>query len=380
MTVADRETLRKLADWSTSGFPVVSLYLDVDGSRLPKRADYLARAEHLTHRAHENARTMNDREHARSVQRDAQRMWDYINGEFDRKGGVRGLALFGCSAMGLWEEIVVPRRVPERVVVGERPYLVPLEALVEGFETMCVALVDRERARVFISAVDRIEEVSDMLDEVPGWHDQGGWAQARFQRHIRDHIQRHLKHAAEVLLRLMQRGRYDRLVLAGPDEAVADLERELHDYVRRTIVGRITLAVTTSATDVLERVRRLEEELERHREEKAIRRLTSETDGKTGRAVAGIEDTLRALEEGRVDTLLVAADLEVAGVRCPSCGHLELRGRSCPACGVSTEETSDLVEEAVESALRQRTRVEVVPQGLAAGLARLGGVGALLRF
>jgi peptide chain release factor subunit 1 len=380
MTAADREVLRKLADWSTGGSPVVSLYLDVDGRRFPKRADYLARAEHLTHRAHEIARATKDREHARSVRRDAQRIWDHIDGEFDRKGGVRGLALFGCSAMDLWEEIVVSRRVPERVVVGERPYLVPLEALVERFETVCVALVDREKARVFISALDRIEEVSEMLDEVPGWHDQGGWAQARFQRHIRDHIQRHLKHVAEVLLRLLQRGRYHRLVLAGPDEVVAELERELHDYVRRAIVGRTTLKVTASAADVLERVRRLEEELERRREEEVLRRLISEIDGKTGRAAAGIEETVLALEEGRVETLLVAADLEVAGVRCPSCGHLELRGRSCPACGATTEETPDLVEEAVESALRQRTRVEVVPQGLAAELAGLGGIGALLRF
>jgi peptide chain release factor subunit 1 len=380
MTVPDRETLRKLADWSTGGSPVVSLYLDVDGRRFPKRADYLARAEQLVHRAQELGRAMEVRDHAQSVHRDAKRMWDFISGEFDRKGGVRGLALFGCSGMGLWEEVLVPRRVPERVVVGERPYLLPLEALVERFETVCVALVDKEKARLFVSALDRIEEVSDVLDEVPGWHDQGGWAQARFQRHIREHIQRHLKHVAEILLRLLQRGRYQRLVLAGPDEVVAELERELHDYVLRTIVARTSLPVTASAADVLERVRELEEALERRREEEAVGRLVSEIEGETARAVAGMGDTLIALEEGRVDTLLVAADLEVAGVRCPKCGHLGLRGPSCPACGSATEETSDLVEEAVESALRQRARVEVVPQGLAAELARVGGIGALLRF
>jgi peptide chain release factor subunit 1 len=380
MTSPDRDTLRKLADWSTGGFPVVSLYLDVDGKRFPKRADFLARAEHLVHRAFEIARAMDDREHARSVHQDAKRMLDFVDGEFDRKGGVRGLALFGCSGMGLWEEVVVPGRVPERVVVGARPYLLPLEALLEGFETVCLALVDREKARLFVSALDRIEEVSEVLDEVPGWHDQGGWAQARFQRHIREHVQRHLKHVAEVLLRLLQRGRYEHLVLAGPDEVVAELERELHDYVRRTIVARTSLPVTASQADVLERVRELEEDLERRREEESVGRLASEIEGHTGRAVAGMDGTLAALEEGRVDTLLVAADLEVAGVRCTSCGHLGLRGRSCAACGAPTEETPDLVEEAVESALRQGSRVEVLPQDLAAELGRFGGVGALLRF
>lgn len=379
MTILDRETLRKLADWSTDGFPVVSLYLDVDGRRFPKRADYVARAEHLARKAHEAAQSLEERDHARSVHRDAKRMLDVVTDRFDRKG-VRGLALFGCGATGLWEELTLPRRVPERLVISGRPYLLPLEAMLEGSEAVCMTLVDREKARLFVSSLDRVDEVSDVLDEVPGWHDQGGWSQSRFQRHIKEHVQRHLKHVADVLLRLVQRGRYQHLLLAGPDEVVAELERDLHDYVRRTIVARTTLPVASSAADVLERVREVEEDLERRREEEAVRRLGSEVEGETGRAVAGMDGTLAALEEGRVETLLVAADLEASGVACPSCGHLALRGRSCPACGAAMRETADLVEEAVESALRQRCRVEVIPHGPRLELGRLGGIGALLRF
>jgi peptide chain release factor subunit 1 len=380
MTDLGRDTLRKLAEWNTKGFPVVSLYLDVDGRRFPKRADYLARAEHLARRGHEAAQAMKDREHARSVHRDAKRMSDFVNEEFDRKGGVRGLALFACGETGLWEELRLPARVSERIVIGGRPYLLPLEAIVERSEALCVALVDREKARLFVSALDRIEEVSDVLDDVPGWHDQGGWSQSRFQRHIKEHVQRHFKHVAEVLLGLLRRRRYQRLVLAGPDEVLAELERELHDYVRRTIAARISLPVVSSPGEVLETIRELEEEFERAREDQAVRRLSAEIEANTGRAVAGMEQTIAALEEGRVDTLLVGANLEAAGVRCPSCGHVAFRGRACPACGAAMEETADLVEEAVESALRQRCRVEVLPQGPADDLAPMGGIGALLRF
>jgi peptide chain release factor subunit 1 len=380
MSVLDRETLRKLAEWNTNGFPVVSLYLDVDGKRYPKRADYLARAEHLIRRVHEAHQAMEDREHARSVDRDAQRMGEFVNDEFDRKGGVRGLSLFGCSGMGLWEALLFPSRAPERVVVGERPYLLPAEVVLQGYEDVCLALVDREKARLFVSALDRIEEVSDVLDDVPGWHDQGGWSQARFQRHIKEHVLRHLKHVSEVLLGLFRRNRYQRLVLAGPDEVVAELERELHDYVRRTVVARTSLPMHSSPDEVLERIRELEEQMERGREEEAVGRLSAEIEAHTGRAVAGMIDTIAALEEGRVETLIVVADLEASGVRCPSCGHVAPRGRSCPACGARMDETPDLVEEAVESALRQRCRVEVLTPGLADELARQGGIGALLRF
>ena len=380
MSVLDRETLRKLAEWNTNGFPVVSLYLDVDGKRYPKRADYLARAEHLIRRVHEAHQAMEDREHARSVDRDAQRMGEFVNDDFDRKGGVRGLSLFGCSGMGLWEALLFPSRAPERVVVGERPYLLPAEVVLQGYEDVCLALVDREKARLFVSALDRIEEVSDVLDDVPGWHDQGGWSQARFQRHIKEHVLRHLKHVSEVLLGLFRRNRYQRLVLAGPDEVVAELERELHDYVRRTVVARTSLPMHSSPDEVLERIRELEEQMERGREEEAVGRLSAEIEAHTGRAVAGMIDTIAALEEGRVETLIVVADLEASGVRCPSCGHVAPRGRSCPACGARMDETPDLVEEAVESALRQRCRVEVLTPGLADELARQGGIGALLRF
>jgi peptide chain release factor subunit 1 len=380
LTILDRETLRKLAEWNTNGFPVVSLYLDVDGRRFPKRADFVARADHLIRRARERAQAMEDRAHSRSVHADARRMWDFVNDEFDRKGGVRGLALFGSSRMGLWEEVTLPARAPERIVIGERPYLLPAEVVLQGYEDVCVALVDRERARLFVSALDRIEEVSDVLDDVPGWHDQGGWSQARFQRHIKEHVQRHLKHVSEVLLGLFRRNRYERLIMAGPDEVVAELERELHDYVRRTIVARTTLSMHSSPAEVLQTIREVEERLEREREEGAVRRLSAEIEAGTGRAVAGMADTIAALEEGRVETLIVGADLEATGVRCPSCGHLAPRGRSCPACGARMDETPDLVEEAVESALRQRCRVEVLTQGLADDLALQGGIAALLRF
>ena len=380
MTILDRETLRKLAEWNTNSFPVVSLYLDVDGRRFPKRADFVARADHLIRRARERAQGMEDRAHSRSVHADATRMWDFVNDEFDRKGGVRGLALFGCSGMGLWEEVTLPARVPERIVIGERPYLLPAEVVLQGYEDVCMALVDRERARLFVSTLDRIEEVSDVLDDVPGWHDQGGWSQARFQRHIKEHVLRHLKHVSEVLMGLFRRNRYERLIMAGPDEVVAELERELHDYVRRTIVARTTLPMHASPGEVLQTIRELEGQLEREREEGAVRRLTAEIEAGTGRAVGGMADTIAALEEGRVETLIVGADLEATGVRCPSCGHLAPRGRTCPACGARMDETPDLVEEAVESALRQRCRVEVLTQGLADDLALRGGIAALLRF
>jgi peptide chain release factor subunit 1 len=374
MTTLDRGLLRELADWSTNRFPVTSLYLDVDGRRFPRRADYLVRVDDLLRKAGNGAWP---KEHRRSVEADAEQMRRFVSDSFERDG-TRGLALFSCTGPGLWKEITLPQSVRDRVVVAPRPHLLPLEALLESFETFCTALVDREKARIFMTVGGQIKEMSGILDDVPGWHDQGGWAQARLQRHIKDHIQRHLKHVDDVLLRHQQEHGFDHVILAGPDEVVAQLERELHDYVRRTVVARITLPMTARAADVLERTLAVEQELQTRREWETVDRLVSEMGSASGRAVAAFEDTLSALESGRVETLIVAFGLEASGVRCTQCGHLATGGDRCSVCGGEFEEAPDLVEEAMELALRQRCGVETVQD--VPGLTTLGGIGALLRF
>jgi peptide chain release factor subunit 1 len=376
---ADRERIRTLAGWDTGGLPVTTLYLDVDGRRRPRRRDYVRRADDLAGVACDEARRLGRDAH-RSGCGDAKRIRSFVSDGLDRRGSVRGLALFSCSGAGLWEDVELSQPVRDVVRVATRPHLLPLEALLEMAETFCTVLVDRERARIFMSSLGEIEEVSRLLDDVPGRHDQGGWAQARLQRHIEDHVQRHLKHVADILLRIQRRRPFDHLVLAGPEEAVAALEQDLHDYARRRILGRVSLPMRASADDVLDRIMHLEVELETRRESEAVRRLLSEAASGTGRAVTGMGGTLTALEANRAEVLVLAEQLRAGGVRCERCGHLASAGpdRPCVSCGGPVVEVPDLVEEAVELALRQRSRVETVADG--DPLAEVGGVGALLRF
>ena len=380
MPPPERDLLRKLADWPSNGHPVTSLYLDVDGRRRPRRADVERHADALLKEAADSAESLGRSEH-RSVSRDAERMRQFLRDEFDRKGA-RGLAVFSSSAAGLWQDVAVSRPLRDRAAVRASPYLLPLEAMLEQAETFCLALVDREKARILVGSLGEIDEVSSVLDEVPGQHDQGGWAQARLQRHIGDHVLRHLKRVADSLLRLRQRDRFDRLVLSGADEVVAELERELHDYVRRTLVERATLPVAASADEVLAYLLEVEERLERRREEETVGRLFAQLGARGGGAVAGLDPTLDALAAGRVDTLVVSPGLAVEGVRCLTCGHLASAGARCSVCGSATEREPDLVEQAVEDALRHGCRVETVPETMpgADRLAAAGGIGALLRF
>lgn len=375
MADLDQALLRKLAEWSPDGFPVTSLYLSVDGRRFPRKTDYEVRLDEMLRLARAGAEHL-DREHRRSVERDLEAMSSFVRERFER-GPVRGLALFASSGAGLWEEIALPRPVRNRAMVGPGAHVLPLELLLETYDSMCTTLVGYEKARVFLVELGRIEEQPDVWDEVPGRHDQGGWAQMRMQRHVDDHRQKHIKHVAEVLFDLQRRRGFDHLVLAGADGAVADLERELHDYLGQRVRARMHLPIHTSAEEVLARSLAVEEELESERERERVQRLDAAV--RSGRAgAAGLGATLAALSEGRVGELLVSIELAAPGFCCPGCERLSEAGGDCRACGTPLDTVRDVVEVAVARALRGGCRVEtVVGEG---ALQELGGIGALLRF
>jgi peptide subunit release factor 1 (eRF1) len=92
---------------------------------------------------------------------------------------------------------------------------------------------------------------------------------------------------------------------------------------------------------------------------------------------AGLGPVLDGLRERRLATVLAAATIAAPGASCPACGLLAL-ALECPACGAATDAVDDVVEPALEEALRQGATVVRVPPD--AGLETIGGVGAVLRY
>jgi len=372
-----REFLRKLSEWSSDGTPVSSFYLDVDGRKYPRKQELEVRADELCHRVRDEAEALQRREYRRSVERDAARFAEFVR-DLDR-GRTRGVALFSASSAGLWEQVLVPRSVPDRVTVSRHPDVLPLEALAETYETFGTCLVDREKARIFLARMGEISEQTDVFDDVPGQHDQGGWSQARYQRHIEEHVGRHFKHVGNVLLSLLKRKGFDHLILAGTEEVLAGFEPGLHDYVRQRIVARIHLPMTANAQEVLDRSLQVEERVEAERERGVLERLVAESAaGRHG--VMGLAGVLGALNEGRVDTLIVPFGFSAEGMRCMKCGRLSLGGRTCNVCGGALESVKDLVDHAVAAALQQGARVETLTMLNNGPGGGHHGIGALLRF
>jgi peptide subunit release factor 1 (eRF1) len=96
-----------------------------------------------------------------------------------------------------------------------------------------------------------------------------------------------------------------------------------------------------------------------------------------GWSVNGMTPTLRALSRGQVRALLVHADAGEPGYRCSDSGRLALTERDCRGEGEPIP-VLDVVDDAIEEALRQSVEVNVVFEPEARDA--IEGLAGLLRF
>jgi peptide chain release factor subunit 1 len=365
------------------GHRVISLYLDLDPERF---ATAPARASQIRSLIDEAAREVDRRsdlghEDRTALREDLDRVRDYLlsRGEGGTPfKGARGLAVFCSSRDDLFETVQLPRPVQARVVIEHSPYVEPMVAAV-GQRRWSVLLVSRRDARMFSGPADGLEERRSFHDDVHGQHDQGGWSQHRYERSVEKEVDDHLRKVAELLDRSWRRQRFDRLALGGPSEIVPRLEGMLSDEVRARLArGRVEVDVATANGDqVRAALAPLAEEDDKRLESEALDRLRAGIGG-SGRAAGGAADTLRTLNERRVETLLLAPDFDGRALRCPTCGLLTVEDGHCPADGSRLEDVEHLREAAVEAALAQDADVMIVRHH--PDLGPFQGIGALLRF
>jgi peptide chain release factor subunit 1 len=365
------DTLRRLAELRPDEGKVVSIYLNLDPTEF---ASGQARATAINSVVDEAARAARDE--APSVREDVDRVRELFRG-FDFQGA-HGVAVFACGADDLFEVIKLPRSVTNCVVVDESPYIEPLVE-VQTSARYGVALVNRQLARIFRGSRDRLDEVARVEDEVHGRHDQGGWSQARYQRSVDKEVQDHLKNAADELLRLHKRRPFEALFIGAPEAVFNEFCERLHPYLRERIAGRIEVDVEHTGADEIQHA--AEDTIaayERKLEEEALDRLIQGANS-GGRGASGLEETLEALNEQRVEVLLLQDNFDAAGVCCPQCGWLGPSGiGACPADGTETAERDDVTDLAVRRAIRQSAQVVVVRDD--ERLEPLGSIAAVLRF
>jgi peptide chain release factor subunit 1 len=375
-----RDRLRRLAEARVGPAKVLSLFLNLDPREFATPPARSTEVRSLLDRAGRLVRDESERlthEQKESLKGDLDRVAAELGNGAGTKGA-HGLAIFSCSAAGLFEMLRLSEPVDHEPVISDAPYLAPLSSIGEP-ERWCVVLVNRRSARLFSGSRESLEELALVEDDVHRQHDQGGWSQANYQRSVDKDVQDHLKHVAEVVFLQMKSELPKGVIVGGPQETLADFEGSLHPYLRERLAGRIDIDVENSSIDDVRKTAGAKiAAAGRDREDKALGRL-AELFGTNGRAASGLTDVLAAVHEQRVETLLVDRGYTAPGVCCPQCGFLGAENiRECPADGTPVERRENVVEAAIERAITQSADVHVLrdrPE-----LASHGHIAAILRF
>ena len=368
-----QERLRRLADVRPEQGRVLSVFLNLDPSQFATGAARSTAITSVMTEAAHKVEELADLSHDELValREDVDRVRGVLEGSGIAGNGTRAVAVYACKPADLLETVQLGRIVESQVVIDRTPYVEPLVEQVTG-ERWMVLLANRRTARFFSGDGHAFEETDRVEDDVHSQHQQGGWSQQRYERSVDKDKDDHLAHAADLAFAAHKLRGIDRLLVGGPEEIVSDLTGKLHSYLRERVMGQVQVDVENSTVeDVRRAAAQAVEAHEKHAEREALDRL-AEGVGRGTRGTAGLDDTLAALNEARVEILLLAE-----GFRAP--GRLERdTGTLHPAGYESGEELDDVGEAAIEKAIEQAAKVVVVRYH--DDLESLGGIGAVLRF
>jgi peptide chain release factor subunit 1 len=369
-------TLRQLAGFRAENGCATSLYLNLDPHEVPTAGDAQTRMNALLNAAEKTDRKDLTHEQRGALKADFERIARWFDDEFERDGA-QSVAVFAAGLDNFWSTLALPEPVPDRFKVGHELFLAPLVPVVARADGTIVAAVGREQGHLYRLEAGRLQALGDYSDNTPGRHDQGGWSQARYQRHIEKLVQDHVKGVAEVLDRDRRRLHVPKIVLVCSEEMRSELLGALSTEAREAVVGWAPAEAHAGPAQLLQAVTPVLEQAEAKDEAEVLARWREDAARGT-RAASGWEQTLEAASDGRVEVLLFQDGVDHAAFRCPACGRASATGGSCPLDGTSLERTDAGLDLAVHQTLSHGGEVWAIRHQQ--DLAPVEGIGALLRF
>jgi peptide subunit release factor 1 (eRF1) len=301
MTLNDQ--LQRLARFERVPYPVISLYLDTQPDQHGRDSfQAFLRKELKTRTA--TYREAGDRD---SLDRDLERISNVLATELSPSAN--GVAIFACSAAGLFETVQLDAPLGTHwLYVGDQPHLYPLARLASQYPTYAAVLADTHRTRILVITAGAVSADRAITGVKTRSTSQGGWSQARYQRHIENYHLKHIKEVVDVLDRIVTSERIDRIVLSGDPVVLPLIREQLPKRLAEKIVDEIALASDApehvAVGRTLEALRAADAETDREKVDAAVGAYRA-----GGLGVVGSDATLLALTNGQVDELLITASL-----------------------------------------------------------------------
>jgi peptide chain release factor subunit 1 len=298
------EQLERLAAFEPSPYPVISLYLNAQSNARGRdqfqgfvRKELKARS--ATFPARGSEREM--------LERDLQRIASFL--EVDVQPSSNGVAIFACDAAELFETVQLDAPIAEHALfIGDQPHLYPLARLVAQYPRYAAVLADSHRTRILVVADGAVETERPVEGVKTKRTSQGGWSQARYQRHVENYHLQHVKEVVATLERLVAAEGLTHIVVAGDETVLPMLREQLPKPLADMVVDGPTLASNATHAAVLEKTLATMRALDLQTDAQIVETAVGAYRG-GGLGVVGPDATLLALNNGQVDELLITASL-----------------------------------------------------------------------
>jgi peptide chain release factor subunit 1 len=381
-----RDQLERLSAFETAPYPVISLYLNTQPNERGRdqyqtfvRKEFKARAETYAPNSPERA----------SLDRDFDRIGRYL--ETELQASANGVAIFACDAAELFETVQLDAPLDDHwLYIGDRPHLYPLARVASQFPVYAALLADTTSARIVVVIQGRVADSVSIEGVKTRRQSQGGWSQARYQRHLENYHVQHVKDVIQALDRVVARERIEQILVAGDPVVIPLLREQMPKHLAEKIVERISVDANAGDDEVIEAsldaMKKLNERTDRERVEAAVGAYRA-----GGLGVVGPDETLLALTNGQVDELLIAASVaQLEGLREGSRAAQMALANDASVANPAVDEvaagepaagdigTVRLADELVTKAQQTGARVTFIEDG--ALLRPYGGVAALLRY
>lgn len=279
-----------------------------------------------------------------------------------------------------------------------------LEELLKEKEVYGLISIDVNSAAAGILEGSRLKVISTHTSGIPGKHRAGGQSARRFERlremEINEYFRRVARKVNQAFLDEEYADRIRGIIVGGPGYTKKDFAKSGHlDYrVEKAIIDYVdtNYAGEEGIREIVEKAEKLMEDARYIEEKRLVDGFIEEASKDTGLATYGLMETMRALSNGAVDTLIIVDDFKgkIVVEKCPTCLHTrektvtkipEEAEETCPACGKTTlirESENPILDYLQEVGEKFNVKIEVVSSKTEYGkiFKQLGGIGAILRY
>lgn len=365
----NQELLQELVAFHTPEQKVLSLYLDTDSSQqsidaVKLQAKGLLKEVQATH------------------EKDTAVIERYLDHAYD--WSKPGLAIFSAAHNDFFRAYSVAVPFRNRVRIGYKPYVKPLAHFLDYYAHYGVILVDRLGARFLEYHLGELQAVEGFMGEDVRKLKKGSGSSAVGMRggqgggrHEEEVVQRNLRDAADAAAAFFNNRPIRRLFLGGATDTTSQFRDLLPKQIQTCIADTFNMDMNVGEHEIRQRTLQLLRESNTEREKKLVDELIT-LSAKGDHAIIGLDDTLQAVCEKRVQLLVLSDGYQIPGYIHEESEFVVANLAKSPLSDRELTAVNDVIDAAVSYTLAQGGKIEVINGN--ERLSQAGHIGAILRY